>query len=144
MKMTGLRLNRSEIIITDMLFQMASETEVVASARFATAIVLKKRVISVGTNRKKTHPLQSKYSKNPMAICIHAENDAIIKALRGHTIDDLKKATMYIVRVKKASKSAKNMSLGLARPCSGCQQSIAAYGLKHIVYSNDDGKFECL
>lgn len=129
--------------IVEMLFETASNQESIAGAKIAAAIVLKKKVISIGVNQKKTHPFQKKFGKNDLALCIHAENDAIIKALRNNSMEDLKKSSMYIIRVKKQSNTDK-VIFGLAKPCVGCQRSLAAYNIKNVYYSTDEGTIVCL
>ena len=50
--------------------------------KFAAAVVYRNRIISVGMNSMKSHPLAAKYRKNPHAIFLHAEVAAIKNALR--------------------------------------------------------------
>lgn len=114
--------------------------EGIANAKIAAGIVFKGRLISIGYNSKKTHPLQAKFGKNENAIFVHAEIDAIRKAVNILSSDQLKKCTMIVVRVKKDG------SWGLARPCvhkngQGCQNAIYTFGIKEVVYSTgENGK----
>jgi tRNA(Arg) A34 adenosine deaminase TadA len=108
------------------------------TVRMAAAIVRNNKIISVGLNSKKSHPLQAKYGKNPQAVFLHAEIDAIKNALREIDIDDFAKCDLYICRVKKAKPFAKHYISGLAKPCAGCQRAIAAFGIKRVIYTTDD------
>jgi deoxycytidylate deaminase len=126
-----------------LLFELASKSERIAKARIAAALTIRKRVIAVGTNSLKTHPFQKKYSSNDDSICIHAENNVIMKALRVVSVEDLEKATIYVARAKKVGPGGKFI-YGNAMPCAGCQKAIAAFGIKNVIYTTDEGKFECL
>ncbi|MDR3503062.1 MAG: deaminase [Legionella sp.] len=124
--------------IMDMLSKMACDVELFGNVQIAAAIVIKNEIISFGVNEHKTHPFQKKYAPNPMALYKHAENAAIINALNRVPKNDLKKATMYIVRVKK------DHSWGMACPCEGCSKAIKEYGIKKVVYTTDvTNQFEC-
>ena len=137
------KLHVHDETVMDMLFELAKVGERAANAKIASAIVLKKRVISIGKNSMKTHPFQKKYSKHEGSICIHAENDAIMKALRIIGVEDLKRSVLYVSRAKKESPKGKYI-LGNSKPCAGCSSAIAAFGIKKVVYVNEEGDFECL
>ncbi|MAE82165.1 MAG: hypothetical protein CMB80_05485 [Flammeovirgaceae bacterium] len=108
-------------------------------ARLAALIVYKGKVLSVGTNRKKSHPFQNRYRKNDSAIYLHAETDAIKKALREK--DDLSKCTLYIARARGSEKYGFNP--GLARPCVGCMRAIVDFGIRKVFYTtNEIGVYE--
>ena len=109
------------------LFDAALQ-EPVAGARVA-AIVECNGLFIHGRNSRKTHPFQAKWSKNPQAICLHAEVDAIKEALRYLEVDDLKKATLYVARAKADG------SPGLAKPCEGCARCIAAFGIREVYWT---------
>lgn len=130
--------------IFDILLKMAETVEPVASARLTAAIVIRNRIISFGTNKRKSHPFQKKYGKNVDAIYLHAEIDAIKNALRTINSDELSKATLYVARAKKGPK--RNFVTGLARPCqNGCCNAIAAFNIKYVFYTtNEQGVYQCL
>ena len=110
-------------------------------ARLAALITYKGRVLAVGTNRKKSHPFQSKYRKNDNAIYLHAETDAIKKALREK--DDLSKCILYIARARGSEKYGFNP--GKASPCIGCMRAIVDFGIKNVYYTtNETGAYERL
>ena len=109
--------------------------------KFAAAVVYRNRIISVGMNSMKSHPLQAKYSKNEHAIFLHAEVAAIKNALREMDVDDLSKCELYIARVKKEKPFTKKFVWGLSKPCAGCERAIAEFGLKRTIYTCDDGDY---
>lgn len=135
-------MNRHQRIL-NLLYTIARDSEPVASARLAAAIVLKNKIIAIGTNGKKTHPLQAKYSKNDDAIFIHAEIAAISNALKLVSRDDLKRATLYICRAKRTHEN-QNWIQGLSKPCKGCTQAIAAFDIGKVIFSLENEGWEYL
>lgn len=100
-------------------------------------IVYRNRIVGVGINSMKSDPLQARYSKNCHAIWIHAEIAAIKNALKVVTVDQLRKATIYIARYREDFATQ-----GLSKPCIGCQRAIVAFGIGQIVYTCDSIGFE--
>ena len=116
-----------------------------SNIRFAAAVVYRNKIISIGYNRKKSHPFQAKYAKNADAIYLHAEIHAIKNALREISVEDLKDTELYITRVKKPKSHSNHFVWGLAKPCCGCERAIAEFGIKRTVYTTDEtGKYEVL
>lgn len=107
--------------------------------KLAAAIVSRNKIISVGMNSMKSHPMAAKYGKNEHAIYLHAEVAAIKNALREVEVDDLSKCELYITRVKKEKPFTNKFVWGLAKPCPGCERAIAEFGLKRVIYTCDDG-----
>ncbi len=102
-------------------------------------IVKKNRIISVGKNSKKTHPIQKYYDRylsyyNDVKFQhhIHAEISAIVNAN-----EDLAGCTLYIYRVDATGKYLKN-----CRPCDACYALIRKTGIKRIVYTINNGYAE--
>jgi tRNA(Arg) A34 adenosine deaminase TadA len=125
----------------DMLSKVASSVERVAGAKLAACIVYKNTVVSFGINQKKSHPFQLKYSSNDDAIYLHAETAAIHAATKHLTAEQFKKATLYIARVK----SPNHVDCwGMSKPCEGCTRAIAAFGIKKVVFTCDDGNYATL
>lgn len=128
------------------LRRQAIDVEPVKSSKLAAAVILKNSVISTGNNSRRTHPFQAKYGKNPMAICMHAEVNAIRNSLNHLDAADFKRATIMVYRVKKVNLSSKSRTEwvdGLAKPCEGCMRAIIEFGFKKIVYSTDkNGVYE--
>ncbi len=116
----------------------------VGRARLAAAIVVKNDIISVGHNRLKSHPFQARFGSNSDAIYLHAEIDAILSALRIINPEELSKAELYVARVKYADHHRNGFTLGLSKPCIGCQRAIQEFGIKRVIYSLDENGFSIL
>lgn len=118
----------------DMAVELAKSGDRVGGARIGAIIVVNNRAVAFGQNMNKSHPLQKRYGKNPDAIYQHAEINCIVNFLRKHSPDDLKRATLYVGRVH-----GKLMeSIGLAKPCCGCNHAINQFGIKKVVYTIGD------
>lgn len=132
-------IRRREEQFADIAFRNAMSQDLVGKARVCAAIILGNRLISFGRNQKKTHPIQQEYKKNDQAINLHAEIDAIIRALKFISVDDLAKSTLIIARAKKAgSKHRDPFVYGLAKPCAGCRAAIAAYRIRKVIWTTDE------
>lgn len=121
---------KKELTFISILKKITQDLDCVGNQTLASCIVKKNKIISFGHNKKKTHPLQSKFNKHPEAIYLHAEIDAIKNALKRVSVDDLVGSTLYIARTKKDG------SEGLAKPCKGCMQAIDSFGIKEVVYTS--------
>lgn len=97
-------------------------------------IVRKNRIISVGFNSTKSHPLAKLYSKHPNAIYLHAEIHAIIKYLRVDS--SISGSSIFIARRTYDSRK-KPVGYGLAKPCEGCAAAIAHFNFGLVAYSVD-------
>lgn len=97
--------------------------------RMAAIIVKRNRLLGIGWNSRKTHPLQYAFSKSHLKISLHAEIDAIIDALRTHEEKDLNGASIFVARV------LRNGSRAIAKPCPICQRALKAYGIRGIYYT---------
>jgi deoxycytidylate deaminase len=92
--------------------------------RMAAVIVFKNEVISIGYNQRKSHPFQKQFSQSDLKICLHAETDALRKALKILDCKEISKTRIYIARV------LKNDSIAKAKPCTICQNALNAYGIQ--------------
>lgn len=108
-------------------------------AKIAAVITDGSEIISTGINQKKTHPYQAKFAKNPEAIYLHAEIDAIVSALRK---TDIKGCTMIVSRMKYVSSEDMSYTLGNSKPCLGCAAALQHVGISRLIYSTDDGYVE--
>lgn len=117
----------------NLLKTIAIDVEPVSRARLAAAVVYRGRIVSVGFNQHKTHPFAAKYGKNPDAIYLHAEHDAINKAKRRLNDNELRKSTLIVVRVK--AENDGKITFGIAKPCSGCAQCISDHNIRTVVYT---------
>ena len=105
--------------------------------------VYKKDIVAVGYNHKVTSPLQKKYNKyrvskngrmydvNKQKNYIHAEADALIRASKKLTDDELKECKVFIYRQTKSG------IMGLSRCCNACYKMLEDVGIKEIYYSKD-------
>jgi tRNA(Arg) A34 adenosine deaminase TadA len=116
------------------LIEIAKNVKPIQSARIVAGIYRRGKLLSVGFNQRKSHPLQSQWSDRPERIFLHAEIDCIKNYLYKHTISSLTECDMVIVRAK--LKGTKWVT-GLAKPCSGCSRALEFYGLKSIKWSVD-------
>lgn len=92
-------------------------------------IAYKSSLIAIGWNHKKTHSLSLRFRKNPDAIFIHAELDAIKNFLKTHNSYNLTASTLYVISYRFDG------DLRNSRPCEGCAKAIAAFDIKRVVYS---------
>lgn len=111
------------------LYKKAEEAVPVGSSRHSAAIVWKGKIIGVGINKKKTHPMMIKYGDKPHKVYLHAEIDAIIHAINKHGSEILKESSLYVVRTNR--KGAPMNS----KPCNCCQKAIEAFGIKEVFHS---------
>jgi len=89
-------------------------------------VVQKNRIVSLGCNKDKTHPR----SKTPWHT-IHAELDAVLYV----PYDRLYHADLYIVRI------TRNGSYSMSRPCSYCWNLLQSVNIKHVYYTDREGRF---
>jgi len=128
----------------NLLVNLAAGAEPVAGARIAAGLVYKGDMISFGVNSRKTHPFQVKFQRNAESIFLHAETSAIKNALYLHSLEEIAKSTLYVVRVKYPSPTDKTLIFGLAKPCEGCERAIAEFGIKRVVYTLDGSGYGIL
>lgn len=126
---------KTQTKIINELLKIAEDVVPVSRAKLCAAIVVKNNIVSIGINQRKTHPMQAEFAKNEHACYLHAEIDAITKAKRRINKEDFKKATLYVVRVKRINQGS--YFPALAKPCSGCQEAIREYGIKRVIYTEN-------
>ena len=136
-------LTTKEANIMEMLRKEAISVEPVRSAKVSAAIVIKNKVISIGNCKLKSHPRQKDFGKNELAVYLHAEIDAITKALQHIDIEDFRHASIFVCRVKRVNANKKEWILGNAKPCigvnkSGCMNAILHFNFKKLIYSTDE------
>lgn len=94
-----------------------------------------KEIVALGFPRRKTHPLQKQCNPdNEHAIYLHAEIDAIIRALRQTKLHP-KHHSIYVARVKQQGPFDFSFIKGLAKPCTACTLFIHNCGLNQIHYT---------
>ena len=103
------------------------------------AITLRNSIISFGVNRMKTDPMQAKYGANKECIYIHAEIHAIKNALKKVNVKDLRKADLYVLRIRN-----EDGKRAMSKPCIGCMRAIAEFGIRNVYYTNERGNAEVI
>lgn len=94
-------------------------------------IVRDNELISKGYNRRQFNPILKKYGYK--WAWLHAESDAIIRALRGRR--NLKDASVLVIRKGKTK-------LCNSKPCNNCLAMMMEVGIKEVFYSNRFGDIE--
>ena len=102
--------------------------------KLSAAVVYKGHMVSIGVNQNKTHPIMNADAYKDEQIFLHAEADAIQKALKILSPQQLSRCDLYIVRVKRSDFQTKWIT-GLAKPCAGCSQLIRKFNIKNVYYS---------
>lgn len=125
----------------NLLYKVAEAVEPVGKTRLAACLVQRNTLVSIGTNKMKTHPFQRQFAKNDCAIYLHAEIDCIVNSLRHLDQDELCKCTMYVLRVKHCEHG---LTRGMAKPCSGCQRALAQFNVKRVYYTLDGNGYDYL
>lgn len=107
--------------------------------KLAAALVIKRDVISVGINVLRSHPVQKKFGKNDASIYLHAEINAIVNGLNHVDRDDLRRASLYVYRVKKDTNDPKRRHWidGMSCPCEGCMSAIDAFKIRRVIHSTE-------
>jgi hypothetical protein len=105
-------------------------------------ILFKRRVLAIGANIQKTHPVNLKNRKVSIRtgddysefkhIC--SELNAINK-LKKLTNINTKKCTLINIRYDR------NMKIALAKPCMSCQSLLSVFTFKRVFWSNDEGGY---
>lgn len=99
-------------------------------------------LVSIGNNQEKTHTMQRRFNSyrqfmfhiddHKVMHYLHAEMDAIRRAIQQYGKDILKGATIYIYRSTKGGQ-------GYAKPCEACMAAILTYGIRFICFTTNDG-----
>jgi deoxycytidylate deaminase len=100
-----------------------------------------KRLLAIGINSPKTHPLNLKYNylnkqKNKISEVVgtHSELRAVLKL----GTEDCYGLTMVNTRINR------NNKIDYSHPCNGCTEMIKRLGFKQVVYSNKEQGFSVL
>jgi len=115
------------------LSSVAIENTTSARCKMSAMLVHKGVPVALGKNQLKSHPLQAKFSMNEHSIFLHAEIDAIAKALKQLNHKELSECTLYVCRVLKDGTRA------IAKPCPGCQRAIKHFGIKYVAWTTSKG-----
>jgi hypothetical protein len=105
-------------------------------------ILLKNKIISIGNNSKKTHPLNLKNRKTSLRtgedfsdqkhVC--SEFSAINK-LKNMTNIDTKKCILVNIRYNR------NGKIALSKPCMSCENLLKYFSFKKVIWTDNDGNY---
>lgn len=109
--------------------EAAKANPIIDLPRMAAVITRRSKVISIGLNKHKTHPMAKRFQKHSKAECLHAEIDAIRNAIKNG--ETLQNCSIYVARV------LKNNQLALAMPCEGCKDAIDTYGISNTFWTKN-------
>ena len=110
-----------------------NRTEGASKSFHVAGVYFKGKLVAVGYNSYKSHPMQKLWSRNKESIFLHAEVAVIIKALRVLTQQELSKSTLLVARKGKTKK------LITSKPCMGCMKLIAEIGFSSVRYTTEEG-----
>lgn len=114
--------------VFDLLFDAASQADQIQGSRHSSALVYKRQVLAIGTNQKKSHPLQKRFGGEDK-ICLHSEIAAIVQVINQHGVEVLKSCSLYNLRLTKANR------IGISKPCASCAKAIEAFGIRKVFYT---------
>lgn len=112
------------------------------SANFHVAFIISKgRILAIATNSNKTNPtnlLNRKIGRDGNDISFTKRTCAefnVMRRIKNTMNIPFSKTTLVSVRVKRDKR------LGMARPCSSCVQLLEFFGLKNVIYTDNQGNF---
>ena len=103
--------------------ELAGEATYDVTHQLCALVVSKNRVLSVGYNQPKTHPI----SKDTEMQQLHAEMDALVRCPDAV----VEGAEVVVVRRKPSGKP------GLAKPCEPCQDVLRSHGVRRVFYTTN-------
>lgn len=121
--------HQNDKVFDTLLSEAKTNPNLIRSSRHAAAVVYKKKILAIGLNKRKSHPIEFKFQRIPGAIFLHAEKDAIIKTMNRYGDQILHHCSIYVLRVTKTG------NLGYSKPCESCQNFIRSVGIKKIYWS---------
>ena len=95
-----------------------------------TFVTRRNKIINLGWNDSKTHPMCKSYRSKSR----HSETHAVISFRYDKKY--LADYDFYNVRINN------NNDVALSKPCFFCQEMLLTHGIKSIRYTNDQGVFE--
>jgi hypothetical protein len=132
--------------IIELSFALAGKYPYNKRCRHFSFIFERNRLISIGINNPKTHPLNLKFNyiskkqgKINEVVGTHSELSAVIKT--GLPLDgngSYKGFTIVNTRINR------NEQLDYSYPCNGCWDMIKKLGFKKLLYTTKEQKFETL
>jgi len=107
--------------------QLADAVDGDITHQLCALVVNKNRVLSIGYNSNKTHPISDTNMQQ-----LHAEMHAVLRCPEG----DLRGADVIVARARAGGKA------GLAKPCETCEGILRRCGVRRVFYTtnwDDDG-----
>ena len=142
MNLTELNVNRSTFKRLEEIAESLIDWDDSIRCRHFSFILNKKHIVAIGTNKRKTHPLNLKNRKisnitgedfsEQKHIC--SEFNAITKLKRLTNINT-KKCMLINLRYDR------NRKIALARPCMSCRSLLVYHEFKRVIWTDDDGKY---
>lgn len=125
---------------THALIELAKSTPGIDNGRIRMSALIeyKGKTISTGVNSYKTHPIMLSAKYRMGQHFLHAEAQAIVRAKKLLTAEQLQESTLYVLRIKKPHANSTDLILGLAKPCPGCTALIAEHNIKRVYYTLDE------
>lgn len=131
------RMNLDKVV--DISFALAGKYPHKNRCRHFSFIFERNRLVSIGINNPKTHPLNLKYNYTGRKhlrindlIGTHSELNAVIKL----GANNCKGLTIVNTRINR------NNQLDYSCPCNGCRDMIKKLGFKKMVYTTKQQKFD--
>lgn len=132
-------MNLSKVI--EISFALAGKCRHTKRCRHYSFIFKNKKLLSIGMNSPKTHPLNLKYNyinkqkaKISEVVGTHSELSAVIKL--GY--ENYSGLILVNTRINR------NNELDYSFPCNGCMDMIKKLNFEKVIYSNKEGKFSFL
>jgi deoxycytidylate deaminase len=99
-------------------------------------IMRKDRVVSIGVNSYRTHPIAKRLKIKKLAEGQCAELNACLKVGLSHRdgLPDFSRLDMLVVKINKDG------SFGNSLPCAGCRELIRQCGFRKVWYSSSEGE----
>ena len=133
------RMNMDKVI--EISFALAGKYPYKKRCRHFSFIFERNRLVSIGINNPKTHPMNLKYNyigkkenKINEVIGTHSELSAVIKI----GFENCKGLTIVNTRINR------NNQLDYSYPCNGCCDMIKRMGFKKLIYTTKQQNFETL
>lgn len=113
----------------------------------ATALSKQGKVLGTATNQyHKSHPLAKLYSikagLSDQRVYIHAELGAVLRSTNAILRAGDSKVHTTSVHTMLVQRFHNNGALANAKPCKSCQLMLKDFGVKKIVYTDEDGMKE--
>lgn len=125
MEFTGIKLSKKEEAFLSVARYLATKSK--SRQRHGAVIVKSGRVIGMGYNKDKNHPL----SVSPEHIKSHCSRHAEINAIRDAN-NDVRGAVLYVARVNRQGKDRNS------QPCERCAAVIDEMKIKKVIYTESE------